>query len=161
MWKRGKIAGFFRSGSAFMNLLVGMLKMVADYYPGQLHSAFVIDPPSLFSYLWKVLLFIIIIYWIYIFNYHKVILQIYSLHSIYVYVSPLYLKYFVFCFFLRLDSPMSTLLFKNQIYAPSFFFLLLVSFFFFILRKLWTILGINCYTFTLFVLSPYTIKTTI
>lgn len=46
-------ASFFRSGSAFMNLLVGMLKMVADYYPGQLHSAFVIDPPSLFSYLWK------------------------------------------------------------------------------------------------------------
>lgn len=55
--KRGKNAGFFRSGSAFMNLLVGMLKMVAEFYPQQLHSAFVIDPPSLFSYLWKVFFF--------------------------------------------------------------------------------------------------------
>jgi hypothetical protein len=48
-------AGFFRSASAFLNLLMGTLKIVADYYPGRLHRAFVIDPPSLFSVLWKVL----------------------------------------------------------------------------------------------------------
>jgi hypothetical protein len=47
-------AGFFRSASAFMNLLLATLKTVAEYYPGRLHKAFVIDPPSLFSYLWKV-----------------------------------------------------------------------------------------------------------
>jgi hypothetical protein len=47
-------AGFFRSASAFLNLLMGTLKIVADYYPGRLHRAFVIDPPSLFSVLWKV-----------------------------------------------------------------------------------------------------------
>ncbi|KAF8718415.1 hypothetical protein HU200_025400 [Digitaria exilis] len=46
-------AGFFRSASAFLNLLMGTLKIVADYYPGRLHRAFVIDPPSLFSVLWK------------------------------------------------------------------------------------------------------------
>ncbi|XP_022138167.1 random slug protein 5, partial [Momordica charantia] len=46
-------ASFFRSASAFMNLFLAMLKIVADFYPGLLHSAFVIDPPSLFSYLWK------------------------------------------------------------------------------------------------------------
>lgn len=46
-------ASFFRSASAFMNLLVSSLKIVAEYYPGRLHKAFVIDPPSLFSYLWK------------------------------------------------------------------------------------------------------------
>ncbi|OVA05459.1 CRAL-TRIO domain [Macleaya cordata] len=46
-------ASFFRSGSAFMNLLVASLKTVSEYYPGRLHKAFVIDPPSLFSYLWK------------------------------------------------------------------------------------------------------------
>nr|CAN68227.1 hypothetical protein VITISV_040534 [Vitis vinifera] len=45
--------GFFRSASAFMNLLLTALKIVAEYYPGRLHKAFVIDPPSLFSYLWK------------------------------------------------------------------------------------------------------------
>lgn len=28
--------------------------MVGDYYPGRLHKAFVIDPPSMFSVLWKV-----------------------------------------------------------------------------------------------------------
>lgn len=33
---------------------MGTLKIVADYYPGRLHRAFVIDPPSLFSVLWKV-----------------------------------------------------------------------------------------------------------
>ncbi|XP_062150382.1 uncharacterized protein LOC133858951 [Alnus glutinosa] len=46
-------ASFFRSASAFMNLLLATLKTVAEYYPGRLHKAFVIDPPSLFSYLWK------------------------------------------------------------------------------------------------------------
>nr|GMD92098.1 phosphatidylinositol/phosphatidylcholine transfer protein SFH4 [Ipomoea batatas] len=47
-------ASFYRSASAFMNILLGALKVLAEYYPGQLHKAFVIDPPSLFSYLWKV-----------------------------------------------------------------------------------------------------------
>nr|GMD83666.1 phosphatidylinositol/phosphatidylcholine transfer protein SFH4 [Ipomoea batatas] len=46
-------ASFYRSASAFMNILLGALKVLAEYYPGQLHKAFVIDPPSLFSYLWK------------------------------------------------------------------------------------------------------------
>ncbi|VAH88253.1 unnamed protein product [Triticum turgidum subsp. durum] len=46
-------ASFFRSASAFLNLLMGTLKIVADYYPGRLHRAFVIDPPSLFSVMWK------------------------------------------------------------------------------------------------------------
>ncbi|KAK9992608.1 hypothetical protein SO802_027593 [Lithocarpus litseifolius] len=46
-------ASFFRSASAFMNLLLATLKIVAEYYPGRLYKAFVIDPPSLFAYLWK------------------------------------------------------------------------------------------------------------
>ncbi|KAL4308582.1 hypothetical protein GQ457_01G032600 [Hibiscus cannabinus] len=46
-------ASFFRSASAFMNYLLAALKIVGDYYPGRLYKAFVIDPPSLFSYLWK------------------------------------------------------------------------------------------------------------
>ncbi|KAH7573767.1 hypothetical protein ACOSP7_007625 [Xanthoceras sorbifolium] len=46
-------ASFFRSASAFLNLLLTTLKIVAEYYPGRLFKAFVIDPPSLFSYLWK------------------------------------------------------------------------------------------------------------
>ncbi|KAK2974026.1 hypothetical protein RJ640_011391 [Escallonia rubra] len=46
-------AGFFRSASAFMNVLLGTLKMVGEFYPCRLHKAFVIDPPSVFSYLWK------------------------------------------------------------------------------------------------------------
>ncbi|XBH86324.1 hypothetical protein VPH35_074010 [Triticum aestivum] len=46
-------ASFFRSASAFLNLLMGTLKIVADYYPGRLHRAFVTDPPSLFSVMWK------------------------------------------------------------------------------------------------------------
>uniref|UniRef100_A0A5B6YUA2 Putative random slug protein 5 n=1 Tax=Davidia involucrata TaxID=16924 RepID=A0A5B6YUA2_DAVIN len=46
-------ASFFRSASAFMNILLATLKMMTEYYPGRLHKAFVIDPPSLFSYLWK------------------------------------------------------------------------------------------------------------
>ncbi|KAJ6430053.1 hypothetical protein OIU84_021458 [Salix udensis] len=41
------------SASAFMNLLLASLKIVAEYYPGRLYRAFVIDPPSLFSCLWK------------------------------------------------------------------------------------------------------------
>ncbi|XP_056858223.1 SEC14 cytosolic factor-like [Raphanus sativus] len=46
-------ASFFKSASAFMNILVTTLKIVAEYYPCRLFKAFVIDPPSLFSYLWK------------------------------------------------------------------------------------------------------------
>ncbi|KAA8527608.1 hypothetical protein F0562_034997 [Nyssa sinensis] len=46
-------ASLFRSASAFINILLATLKMIADYYPGRLHKAFVIDPPSLFSYMWK------------------------------------------------------------------------------------------------------------
>ncbi|XP_059632510.1 uncharacterized protein LOC132275124 [Cornus florida] len=46
-------ASFFRSASAFMNILLATLKITAEYYPGRLHKAFIIDPPSLFSYLWK------------------------------------------------------------------------------------------------------------
>ncbi|XP_077227044.1 SEC14 cytosolic factor-like [Tasmannia lanceolata] len=46
-------ASFFRSGSAFLNLLLATLKILSEFYPGRLHKAFVIDPPSLFSYLWK------------------------------------------------------------------------------------------------------------
>ncbi|KAL9669980.1 hypothetical protein QQ045_007530 [Rhodiola kirilowii] len=46
-------ASFFRSASAFMTLLLTTLKIVSDYYPGRLHKAFVLDPPSFFSYLWK------------------------------------------------------------------------------------------------------------
>ncbi|WOK92426.1 random slug protein 5-like isoform X2 [Canna indica] len=46
-------ASFFRSASAFLNLFMGTLKIISEYYPGRLHKAFVIDPPSLFSYLWK------------------------------------------------------------------------------------------------------------
>ncbi|XP_022862823.1 uncharacterized protein LOC111383008 [Olea europaea var. sylvestris] len=46
-------ASHFRSAAAFMNMLLATLKILADYYPGRLHKAFVIDPPSLFSYLWK------------------------------------------------------------------------------------------------------------
>ncbi|WOH16044.1 hypothetical protein DCAR_0935593 [Daucus carota subsp. sativus] len=46
-------ASFFRSGAAFMNMLLATLKIIADYYPSRLHKAFVIDPPSIFSYLWK------------------------------------------------------------------------------------------------------------
>ncbi|TXG72048.1 hypothetical protein EZV62_000627 [Acer yangbiense] len=43
----------FDATPAFMNLLLTTLKIVAEYYPGRLYKAFVIDPPSLFSYLWK------------------------------------------------------------------------------------------------------------
>ncbi|XP_042450447.1 SEC14 cytosolic factor-like isoform X1 [Zingiber officinale] len=45
--------GFFRSASAFLSFLMGTLKIIYDYYPCRLHKAFVIDAPSLFSYLWK------------------------------------------------------------------------------------------------------------
>ncbi|MQL83296.1 hypothetical protein Taro_015794 [Colocasia esculenta] len=47
-------ASLFRSASAFLNQFMGTLKIISEYYPGRLHRAFVIDPPSLFSYLWKV-----------------------------------------------------------------------------------------------------------
>ncbi|KAL1214357.1 Phosphatidylinositol/phosphatidylcholine transfer protein SFH3 [Cardamine amara subsp. amara] len=46
-------ASFFKSAAAFMNILVTTLKIVAEYYPCRLFKTFVIDPPSLFSYLWK------------------------------------------------------------------------------------------------------------
>ncbi|CAL9186837.1 uncharacterized protein LOC103979892 isoform X1 [Musa acuminata AAA Group] len=46
-------ASLFRSAPAFLNLFMGTLKIISDYYPGRLHKAFVVDPPSLFSYLWK------------------------------------------------------------------------------------------------------------
>uniref|UniRef100_A0A1J3JUE4 Random slug protein 5 n=1 Tax=Noccaea caerulescens TaxID=107243 RepID=A0A1J3JUE4_NOCCA len=46
-------ASFFRSSSAFANLLLATLKIIADYYPCQLYKAFIIDPPSFFSYIWK------------------------------------------------------------------------------------------------------------
>ncbi|KAI0523374.1 hypothetical protein KFK09_005769 [Dendrobium nobile] len=46
-------ASFFRSSPAFLNLFMCTLKIVGDYYPGRLHKAFVIDPHSLFHYLWK------------------------------------------------------------------------------------------------------------
>ncbi|XP_020103845.1 uncharacterized protein LOC109720906 [Ananas comosus] len=46
-------ASFFRSGSTFLNLFIGTLKIIADYYPGRLYRAFVIDPPPVFSLLWK------------------------------------------------------------------------------------------------------------
>ncbi|KAF8089000.1 hypothetical protein N665_0522s0029 [Sinapis alba] len=46
-------ASFFRSSSAFANLLLPTLKIIADNYPCQLYKAFIIDPPSFFSYIWK------------------------------------------------------------------------------------------------------------
>ncbi|XP_020886706.1 uncharacterized protein LOC9321567 [Arabidopsis lyrata subsp. lyrata] len=46
-------ASFFRSSSAFVNLLLATLKIIADNYPCRLDKAFIIDPPSYFSYLWK------------------------------------------------------------------------------------------------------------
>ncbi|XP_076961101.1 uncharacterized protein LOC143637614 [Bidens hawaiensis] len=46
-------ASFFRSASGFMNIMVAALKTIGEHYPGRLHKAFVIDPPSLFPYLWK------------------------------------------------------------------------------------------------------------
>ncbi|CAO2832106.1 unnamed protein product [Amaranthus hypochondriacus] len=44
---------FYRSASSLMNIVVPTLKIVAEYYPCRLHRTFLIDPPSLFSYLWK------------------------------------------------------------------------------------------------------------
>ncbi|XP_042423748.1 uncharacterized protein LOC122011423 [Zingiber officinale] len=46
-------ASFFRSPKTFLSLFLGTLKLVSEYYPGRLHRAMVIDPPSLFSCLWK------------------------------------------------------------------------------------------------------------
>eukprot|EP01018_Ginkgo_biloba_P032680 Gb_01699 [translate_table: standard] len=46
-------AGYFRSGSTCLSLILATLKIFTDYYPGRLAKAFVIDPPSVFGYLWK------------------------------------------------------------------------------------------------------------
>ncbi|KAG9456422.1 hypothetical protein H6P81_000930 [Aristolochia fimbriata] len=46
-------ASFFRSASAFLNLLLASLKIISEFYPGRMHKAFIIDPPSHFSFLWK------------------------------------------------------------------------------------------------------------
>ncbi|CAH8310148.1 unnamed protein product [Eruca vesicaria subsp. sativa] len=46
-------ASFFSSSSAFANLLLATLKIIADNYPCRLYKAFIIDPPSFFSYIWK------------------------------------------------------------------------------------------------------------
>ncbi|KMZ71230.1 Sec14p-like phosphatidylinositol transfer family protein [Zostera marina] len=46
-------ASLFRSASAFLNLFMTTVKILSEYYPGRLHRAFVVDPPSLFPYLWK------------------------------------------------------------------------------------------------------------
>ncbi|RWV83822.1 hypothetical protein GW17_00054523, partial [Ensete ventricosum] len=48
-----KLRSHKSSPKAFLNLFAGTLKILSDYYPGRLHKAFVIDPPSLFSCLWK------------------------------------------------------------------------------------------------------------
>ncbi|KAK7308060.1 hypothetical protein VNO77_41651 [Canavalia gladiata] len=39
--------------SSLLKVVMAALKITGEYYPGQLHKAFIIDPPSLFSYLWK------------------------------------------------------------------------------------------------------------
>lgn len=57
MLRRRLVVGFYRSASAFTNLLVGALKITGEYYPGRLHKAFIIDPPSLFPYFWKVIIY--------------------------------------------------------------------------------------------------------
>ncbi|ONK59664.1 uncharacterized protein A4U43_C08F9010 [Asparagus officinalis] len=46
-------ASFFRSAPAFLNLYMGTLKVITEFYPARLHRAFVIDAPSMFSCLWK------------------------------------------------------------------------------------------------------------
>ncbi|WZY72997.1 hypothetical protein YC2023_005237 [Brassica napus] len=46
-------ASFFRSSSAFANLLLPTLKIIGDNYPCRLYKAFIIDPPSFFPYIWK------------------------------------------------------------------------------------------------------------
>ncbi|KAF3778683.1 CRAL-TRIO domain-containing protein C23B6-04c [Nymphaea thermarum] len=45
--------GCFKSASACLNIVVSTFNVLGDYYPGRLGRAFIIDPPSLFSYLWK------------------------------------------------------------------------------------------------------------
>ncbi|CAH2053027.1 unnamed protein product [Thlaspi arvense] len=42
-----------KSSSAFANLLLATLKIIADNYPCRLYKAFIIDTPSFFSYIWK------------------------------------------------------------------------------------------------------------
>ncbi|XP_010532536.1 PREDICTED: uncharacterized protein LOC104808538 [Tarenaya hassleriana] len=46
-------ASFFRSAPTFTNLLLATLKILVENYPCRLYKAFIIDPPSLFSYIWK------------------------------------------------------------------------------------------------------------
>ncbi|CAF2076924.1 unnamed protein product [Brassica oleracea] len=46
-------ASFFRSSSAFANLLLPTLKIIGDNYPCRLYKAFIIDPPSFFPYILK------------------------------------------------------------------------------------------------------------
>lgn len=43
----------FRSASTCLNFIMATLKTSADYYPGRLAKVFVVDPPSMFNYLWK------------------------------------------------------------------------------------------------------------
>lgn len=62
------VAGFYRSASAFTNLVMGALKITGEYYPGRLHKAFIVDPPSLFPYFWKVKKHNIIMVIIYLFS---------------------------------------------------------------------------------------------
>ncbi|XP_031489463.1 uncharacterized protein LOC116257016 isoform X2 [Nymphaea colorata] len=45
--------GCFKSASACLNIVVSTFNVLGEYYPGRLVRAFIIDPPSLFSYLWK------------------------------------------------------------------------------------------------------------
>ncbi|KAJ6846645.1 uncharacterized protein M6B38_282560 [Iris pallida] len=46
-------ASSFRSAPAFLNIYMMTLKVISEYYPGRLHKSFVVDPPSIFSCLWK------------------------------------------------------------------------------------------------------------
>lgn len=48
------IACYFISGSTCLSLIMETLKKLVDYYPGRLAKAFVVDPPLMFNYLWKV-----------------------------------------------------------------------------------------------------------
>lgn len=54
MQKKKKNAGCYRSTSAFLVLFMATMKILSEFYPGRLHRAFVVDPPSHFSFLWKV-----------------------------------------------------------------------------------------------------------
>ena len=54
IFKKLPIAVHFRSASTCLNFIMATLKTSADYYPGRLAKVFVVDPPSMFNYLWKV-----------------------------------------------------------------------------------------------------------